>query len=317
MNHKLPIKIDLPEHFLEEEMRCGYVVTEKQKKIWAVELDLLSEFMRVCDKYDLKWFVGYGSLLGVIRHKGFIPWDNDIDIAITRQSFSRLCEVASKEFNYPYFLQTPVTEKGRYFRTSCKFCNSLTTGASEREWLQGINCGLFMDIFILDEIPDDDKVVEKMFNKIGYYGHIARFLSPYPRHDNMLGKVKNMVWTLIWKYKYHCCGGDVLFKELGEYLSQFSGESSHRWMALEVTPAESLHLDKTMWSQTIMADMEFMKVPIPNGYDWILTDHYGDYMVLPSEQKRVNHAYLTLEPEIPYKVFFGGSNNTVSRNNNN
>ena len=304
MNHKLPIKIDLPEHFLEEEVRCGYVVTEKQKKIWAVELDLLAEFMRVCDKYDLKWFVGYGSLLGIIRHKGFIPWDNDIDIAITRQSFNKLCEVANAEFQEPYFLQTPVTEGGRYYRTSCKFCNSLSTGASEREWLQGINCGLFLDIFILDEIPDNDKMVEKMFDRVSYYGHLARFLSPYPRNDSFVGRIKNVVWKLLWKYKYHSCGGDVLFEELSDYLSQFAGEDSHRWMALELTPARSLHLDKTMWSQTIMADMEFMKVPIPNGYDWILTDHYGNYMELPPLDMRINHDYLVLEPELAYKEYF-------------
>ena len=59
MSHNLPIKIDLPEHFLEEEVRCEFVVTEKQKKIWAIELDLLTEFKRVCDKYDLRWFVGF------------------------------------------------------------------------------------------------------------------------------------------------------------------------------------------------------------------------------------------------------------------
>ena len=304
MKHILPIKIDLPEHFLDEEVRCGYTVTEKQKKIWAVELDLLAEFMRVCDKYDLKWFVGYGSLLGIVRHKGFIPWDNDIDIAITRQSFNRLCEVASEEFQDPYFLQTPVTEGGRYFRTFCKFCNSMTTGASELEWLQGINCGLYLDLFILDEIPNDDNLVQKMFDRISYYNHFARFFSPYPRHDSLVGKMKNLVWTTLWKFKYHGCGGDVLFKELGDYLSQYSSEESHRWMALEVTPERSLHLDKTMWSETLMADFEFMKAPIPNGYDWILTDHYGSYMELPSEAQRINHEYLELEPEVPYKEYF-------------
>lgn len=304
MKHNLPIKIDLPEHFLDEEVRCGFTVTEKQKKIWAVELDLLAEFQRVCDKYDLKWFVGYGSLLGVVRHKGFIPWDNDIDVAITRASFNKLCEVASSEFQQPYFLQTPISEEGRYFMTLGKFRNGLTTGCSEMEWLQGINGGLFVDVFILDEIPDDDKKLGKLFKKINYYKHFSRFYSPYPRHDNIVGKVKNMVWTLLWKFKYHSCGGDVFFKKLGDYLEQNTGENSRRLMALELNPTRSLHLDKTMWSETIMADMEFMRVPIPNGYDWILTDHYGDYMKLPPVEMRVNHDYLVLEPEIPYKKYF-------------
>ena len=304
MKNNLPIKIELPEHFLEEEVRSDYVVTTKQKKIWAVELDLLSEFKRVCDKYDLKWFVGYGTLLGVVRHKGFIPWDNDIDVAITRKSFDKLCEVAASEFKEPYFLQTPVTEKGRYFRTFCKFCNSRTTGASEMEWLQGINCGLFLDIFILDEIPDDDRLLLKMFDKISYYSHFARFFSPYLRNDRFIGKVKNLVWTMIWKWKYHSCGGDVLFEKLSAYLAQYSGKNYKRWMALEGTPESSLHLEKSMWNETLMADLEFLKVPIPNGFDWILTDHYGNYMELPPIEARINHEYLELDPEVPYMDYF-------------
>lgn len=109
---------------------------------------------------------------------------------------------------------------------------------------------------------------------------------------------------MLWKYKYHSCGGDVLFKKMSDYLSQYAGENSHRWMALELAPNKSLHLDKVMWSETIITDMEFMKVPIPNGYDWILRDHYGDYKKMPPVEMRTNHLYLELEPEIPYINYF-------------
>lgn len=304
MKHNLPIKIELPEHFLEEEVRCDYTVSQKQKKIWAVELDLLCEFMRVCEKYQLRWFISYGSLLGVIRHKGFIPWDNDIDLNMPRADFRKLCEVAEKEFAYPYFLQTPISEKGRYFTNMCKFCNSETTGASELEWLQGINGGMYLDVFILDDIPDDDREVQKLFDYKHHLTHLCRFLSPYPRKDKGLGIVKNWVWTLLWKTKYHECKGDGIYQMIDNRFGSNIGKGYRRMCAIEQTFERSIRFDKKAWTHTLWMDFEFIKVPVPNGYDEILEDHYPNYMQLPPIEKRVNHEYLNLEPEISYKDFF-------------
>ncbi len=75
----LPIKLALLENFLNKEIRCGYEVSEKLKKIWAVELDLLAEFDRVCVKHGIKYQVFAGTLLGAVRHKGFIRWDDIIN----------------------------------------------------------------------------------------------------------------------------------------------------------------------------------------------------------------------------------------------
>ena len=68
--------------FLKEEYRNGYLITDKMKKVWAVELDLLSELDRVCKKYNIKYYAAFGTLLGAIRDKGFIPWDDDLDIRV-------------------------------------------------------------------------------------------------------------------------------------------------------------------------------------------------------------------------------------------
>ena len=92
---------------LEEEIICNFRVSSKRKKVWKVELDLLNNFIEICNKYKLTYFAIGGTLLGAIRHKGFIPWDDDIDIGMPREDYNKLLEIAKKEFKNPIFFQTP------------------------------------------------------------------------------------------------------------------------------------------------------------------------------------------------------------------
>jgi lipopolysaccharide cholinephosphotransferase len=305
MNHNLPIKIDLPEHFLEEEVRCGYVVTEKQKKIWAIELDLLVEFMRVCDKYHLQWFVGYGTLLGAVRHQGFIPWDNDIDVAITRESFHKLCEVAPSEFKEPYFFRTPITEEGRYFAEYAKLSNNLTTGATHWEYEQGLHCGIYIDIFVLDKIPTQDTAVERLMRPYKLYEKMGeKFVNKRGRHYIGYKKVTHAFWYLIWCVCFRRCKGDTLFKLTDKNYSATWHKGYHRWGALEQNLGMSMTFDDIYWKTTLNVPFEFLTVPIPDGYDWILTDHYGDYMELPAVDNRINHEDNEMSPDTPYYEYF-------------
>ena len=154
------LKLQLPDGFLNEEVRCGYTVTKQRKEVWAVELDLLQEFMRVCNKYGLKYCADGGTLLGAIRHHGFIPWDDDLDIAMLRSDFEKLNEVAPAEFKKPYFWQTEETDKGSA-RGHAQLRNSDTTGIIkteyERQRNNNFNQGIFIDIFPFDTVVDDEE----------------------------------------------------------------------------------------------------------------------------------------------------------------
>ena len=101
----VPLQLKIDETFFLPEERNGYMVSSEMKKVWAVELDLLNEFARVCDKYRLKWFAHAGTMLGAVRHHGFIPWDDDIDVVMPREDYERLCSIGSSEFSRPYFFQ--------------------------------------------------------------------------------------------------------------------------------------------------------------------------------------------------------------------
>ena len=127
------LSIQLPEDFLNEEVRSGFTVTRKMKEVWAVELDLLAQFDRVCRKHAIHYVASGGTLLGAIRHHGFIPWDDDIDLMVSRSDYDKLCAVAAQEFGQPYFFQTEYADPG-FMRGFARLRNSATAGIQRFEY---------------------------------------------------------------------------------------------------------------------------------------------------------------------------------------
>lgn len=76
-----------------KDIRCGFVVDQKRQQLWKVELELFEDFKRICKKYDLSYFLIGGAAIGAVRHKGFIPWDDDLDIGMPRSDFDKLIKV--------------------------------------------------------------------------------------------------------------------------------------------------------------------------------------------------------------------------------
>ena len=105
----------LPPSFFYEEERCGFPISANMKKIWAIELDLYLKFAAICERYRLRYYLIFGSLLGAIRHKGMIPWDDDMDVCMPREDYNFLCKNCISEFNDPYILQTPFSDVGSFF----------------------------------------------------------------------------------------------------------------------------------------------------------------------------------------------------------
>ena len=121
----------IPPPFYEPELRDGYLVSVEMKRVWAMQLTLLVVFDGVCRRHGLAYFAGGGTLLGAVRHGGYIPWDDDIDLFMLREDYDRLLEVGG-DFAAPFFLQTAYNDRG-YSRGHAQLRLDGTTAMLEGE----------------------------------------------------------------------------------------------------------------------------------------------------------------------------------------
>lgn len=283
------------EDFFKEEAICGYTVTMTQKKVWAIELDLLREFRRVCDKYNLKWFGIYGTLLGTVRHQGFIPWDDDLDICMPRKDYDLLTKVYAKEFGDPYFLQTPYTDKD-YAYSFAKLRNSKTSFATKAFIESSMNQGIFLDIYPLDESEPEgyEKRREEIVN-------VLKRCSSYMSRNNKYIQNKH---TEFAKTQRFCDGdGEKLYETIQEIASS-SAMKECEYYSLEVLTIYSA--ERNRWKSGLFSDVS--EVPfcnttmlVPSGWDEILKTIYGDYMKFPPIEERGNcHCVEFLDADTSY-----------------
>ena len=276
------IKIQLPDGFLDAEIRDGYQVTAKMKKVWAVELDLLSEFQRVAKKYDIKYIANGGTMLGAVRHGGFIPWDDDIDLMMMRDEYDKLCEIAPKEFHHPYFFQTEYTDPG-VLRCHAQLRNSETTAIlnDEKNGHFHFNQGIFIDIFPLDAVPDDNHLFESTsVVAMRYFNHMDRLASISVHY-----KKDNFSWKHFIKAFLHAIGNPFFsyltryyFKKYEKICKRFNGIRTQK-ISLYCWgyKYKKLHRSRKDHEETIMMPYEFLEVPVCKNYDHALTEIFGDW----------------------------------------
>lgn len=294
----LPIGMRLQQGFLDPETRSGYHVIARQKQIWAVELDLLKCFLEVCRKHDIRVHVFAGTLLGTVRHRGFIPWDDDVDVCMDRRNYKKLLQLPRDAFPEPYFLQTPLSDR-KFYCHYARLRNSKTTGVIAWNNSPGYNNGIYIDIFVLDGYTRSAKMYllqRKLDSLMKRIVTSPRRLSGCHSVKDVLGRIMRCILPykcLVWMH------GFVL-------------GLATRWTDRLTFMTHPEKLLKKYWilksdlMETLELPFENIMVPVPKDYAAVLTRIYGDYMSFPPVEERGqwHEGQIHFEPTVPYVDYF-------------
>ena len=253
--------------------------------IQNVSLAILKDVHAFCVSYNIKYSLAYGTLIGAIRHKGFIPWDDDVDILIPRPDFERFCH----EFKSSHGYELYVPEDSRSFLTYARICdNEHTLVKTNRPWSTKPT-GVWIDVFPLDGLPSDKTEFLTLVGKLrNIQTKVDRLRTG--RHLKLMDSMdmRNFVYCLIKRILYYRYDIHTL---LHQHIQMIKGKKYEDadfcgqlcvmdYPEKEQNPKE----DFDNYLLVPFCDSEFY---VMNGYDNILKRYYGDYMELPPENKRI------------------------------
>ncbi len=275
------------EDFFKKETKCDFEVPEMMKRAWAAQMELLETVIRICDKNQLQYFADGGTLLGAVRHQGFIPWDDDIDLCMKREDYMKLVQILPRELPPGMAMAGMYADTERLRRQS--FHPYIKVVADSRQWDFNEYMKRFhgfpypkiaVEIFPLDYISRDSESqkIQSLILATGFYasdhweeleqeglleGVLSSLESTCGQSIPREGNVQNFLWKLLDKVS------SLYREEEGDELTNY-------YYYLQIP---GFRFKKEWYGETVSLPFEQMELAVPCGWHEILTAEYGDYMV--------------------------------------
>ncbi|WP_303834050.1 phosphorylcholine transferase LicD [Ruminococcus flavefaciens] len=261
------------------------------KDIQALSLTVLKRFDEICQKNGFKYFLAYGTLIGAIRHNGFIPWDDDIDVMMPRKDFNRFIAYTEKHKKelYPLKLHNRRNTENYYYGIP-RFSDMKYQYTVIDNYEKGFDIGVFIDIYPLDNFGNNREDAERLFKKC------RQMNREFDWYVNTISKV-SFIRTLVRKtmhclmhIKYKKDYKNEIDKRIEKYILNNTSEDD-KYIGVVLWASKIWQYDKSKLQglKTVRHKFEDYEFNIPAAYDYMLKKGYGDYMQLPKEEDR--HPY--------------------------
>ena len=253
--------------------------TEEVKKIQIEILDVVSSF---CEENNINYWLDSGTLLGAIRHKGYIPWDDDIDIGMLREDYDKFAELFNQSNDRYRFVDIDNTPD--FYVAFGKVIDTNTILYEPDK--NGVKSCVNIDIFIYDNAPDDETVLKKMYDKRDRLVFISLF-SRGAQISNSNSGIKKLIKRVLHFFLSGLSSAKYL-KKIVENSRLYSNAQTNNVGNFRSTVTR-LTVSKSLFSTFVKTEFEGSWYSIMVGYDDYLTKLYGDYMQLPPKEEQITH----------------------------
>lgn len=269
------------------------------RDLQQVEFKLLKSFKNICDKYNLTYYISGGTFLGAVRHKGFIPWDDDIDVAMPRKDYDKFVEVAPNEFkNNQKFWHYSIERESK--RPNSRLVDT-SVMIKNNSWKESRNEPVWIDIFPLDGLPESKTKLQIHKIKLLFLKTLVGFAN----FENIQDNKPNRPWyeTGLIKFNKAFSIGKKLdlykqYDNLENELRKYSTTESKVYFNFHgAYRFNSIFNVDNIYGEGIYLEFEKEYFRAPKEYDKYLTQIYGDYMEIPPEHQRNKHNTEVIENE--------------------
>ena len=253
------------------------------RELKLIQIEILDQFDAFCKKNNIHYWLDYGTLLGAVRHGGYIPWDDDIDIGMMREDYSIAEKLFNEQTDRRYKLFTPQNNPDHRY----PFGKLVRTDTVLLEYgSEGIRSSVYVDVFPYDNAPDDEHEKQRMFKKRDLLGRIRRL--QLPMRDGMTQPKKLMyrLGAALLSGMPQSRVNRMLDKNAKKYENKYN-----EFVCDFADPYDTRYLTipRSLFENFIEIEFEGKKYPAPAAYDTWLKAYYGNYMQLPPIEEQKSH----------------------------